>query len=62
MYFQYNGYLIHLVRRANARRLSMTAHKGKDSLTLTLPPWLSAWTPGIRRTCPGKTIRASGRE
>lgn len=39
MYFQYNGYLIHLVRRANARRLSMTAHKGKDSLTLTLPPW-----------------------
>ena len=39
MYFQYNGYLIHLVRRANARRLSMTAHKGKESLTLTLPPW-----------------------
>ena len=39
MYFQFNGYLIRLVRRANARRLSLTSRKGRDSLTLTLPPW-----------------------
>ncbi len=39
MYIRYEGYLIRVVHRSNARRLSLTSHRGAEGLTMTVPLW-----------------------
>ena len=41
MYFQCDGYAFHVVRRSNARRISMSVRPGADYVSLSVPLWVT---------------------